>query len=220
LNYYLLRPASFATRTTGEFQDVMWDEAELEMLVAEAQRSRPEMSRLRVSERSAAEMLQLAKAESRFRADFSTEYGIMSRLPDNLFNSKFARWNFGVNFTLPLFDGFRRSGMVYQATANQRAVRLQREDLSQRIRLNVEQALDEVQATRETIEAAKVNITQAQRVLEMMQTNYQYGAATTLDIVDAQTALSLARNNLLRGQYEYSIARANLRWVLGRTPWE
>ena len=54
----------------------------------------------------------------------------------------------------------------------------------------------------------------------MTQDNYKYGAATTLDIVDAQTALSQSRINLLRGTYDYSIARANLLWTAGRNPWE
>jgi outer membrane protein TolC len=56
--------------------------------------------------------------------------------------------------------------------------------------------------------------------LGMMQNNYKYGAATTLDVVDAETAVAVARTNLLRGLHDYSIARANLRWALGRTPWE
>ncbi len=125
-----------------------------------------------------------------------------------------------MNFTLPVFDGFKRSGMVFEATANQRAARLEREKAQQQIRLSLQQALDEVKATRETIAAARANISQAERVLEMTQANYKYGAATTLDILDAQTALSVARTNLLRGQYDYSAARATLRWTLGRTPWE
>jgi outer membrane protein TolC len=162
----------------------------------------------------------MARAESRFKADLTSEYGIISRLPSNLFNSKFVRWNVGVNFTLPVFDGFRRSGMVWQATANQRSARLEREKVEQQIRLVLQQALDELKAARETIAAARANISQAERVLEMTQANYKYGAATTLDTVDAQTALSVARTNLLRGLHDYSVARANLRWAMGRTPWE
>jgi outer membrane protein TolC len=54
----------------------------------------------------------------------------------------------------------------------------------------------------------------------MTQANYRHGAATTLDILDAQTALSVARTNLLRGLHDYSTARATLRWAMGRTPWE
>ena len=45
---------------------------------------------------------------------------------------------------LPVFDGFRRSGLVTQATANQRAARLEREKVEQQVRLGLQQALDEI----------------------------------------------------------------------------
>ncbi|RPI14141.1 MAG: hypothetical protein EHM65_04815, partial [Acidobacteriales bacterium] len=106
------------------------------------------------------------------------------------------------------------------ATANQRAARLERERVAQQIRLGLQQGLDEIKATTETIAAARANIEQAEKVLSMTQNNYKYGAATTLDIVDAQTALSQARTNLLLGMHDGSIARANLLWTAGRSPWE
>ncbi len=220
LNYLLVRPIDQATRVEGEFEEKPWEQWQLDDLAAEAVRRRPELHRLRIAERSAATQLDLARAESKMRADFTADYGIMSRLTNNLLDSKFARWDFSVNFTLPVFDGFRRSGMVWQATAAQRTARLEREKVEQQVRLSLQQGLDELSAARETIAAARANIRQAERVLDMMQNNYKYGAATTLDIVDAQTALSVARTNLLRGLHDYSVARANLRWATGDKPWE
>lgn len=220
LNYYLARPVDFPTRTSQEFELKPWDQQDLEALAQEAERSRPELSRLRIAERSAEYQLQLARAESRLRLDATAGFGISTRLTENLFNSDFTRWNVGVNLTLPVFDGFRRSGLVAQAVANQRAVRLEREKVQQQVRLGLQQALDEVRAAQETINAARANISQAERVLAMTQENYRYGAATTLDIVDAQTALSVARTNLLKGLHDYAVARANLLWTLGRRPWE
>jgi HAE1 family hydrophobic/amphiphilic exporter-1 len=220
LNYYLVRPLDYPTRCAETFLEQGWDAWNLDELALEAYRRRPELARLRVAEQSSGIMLDLAKAENRFRADFASEYGVMSRLPKNLFNSRFLRWSVGVDFTLPVFDGFKRSGMVYQAVANQRTARLEREKTEQQVKLELQQALDELRAAQETIVAARANIRQAERVLEMTQANYQYGAATTLDIVDAQTALAVARTNLLRGLHDHSVARANLRWAMGRTPWE
>jgi len=220
LNYYLGRPVDFPTRTSQEFELKPWDQQDLETLAQEAERSRPELSRLRIAERSAEHQLQLARAESRLRVDATAGFGVSTRLTENLFNSDFTRWNVGVNLTLPVFDGFRRSGLVAQAVANQRAVRLEREKVQQQVRLGLQQALDEVRAAQETIHAARANISQAERVLTMTQENYRYGAATTLDIVDAQTALSVARTNLLKGLHDYAVARANLLWTLGRRPWE
>jgi outer membrane protein len=220
LNYYLGRPLDFATRLIGDFQEKPWEASKLEELERDAVRRRPEIQRLRIAERSAATQCDLAKAESRLRLDFSGSYGLMSRLPQNLINADFTRWTAGVNFTLPVFDGFRRSGLVWQATANERAAKLERQKFEQQIRLSIQQGYDELKAAGETIAAARSNVSQAEKVLTMMQNNYKYGAATTLDIVDAQTAVSVARTNLLRGLHDYSVARANLRWTTGQTPWE
>jgi outer membrane protein TolC len=220
LNYYLVRPMDFPTRPAGDFQDKPPDQTGLDVLIQEAERRRPELNRLRIAERSARVQLELARAQSRMKLDFASNFGIMSRMPSNLLNSDYTRWSAGVNFTLPVFDGFRRSAMVYQATAQERTVRLEREKASQQVRLALQQALDELAAAGETVTAARANVAQAEKVLAMTQNNYKYGAATTLDVVDAQTALSTARTNLLRGLHDYSVARATLRWVTGMTPWE
>jgi outer membrane protein len=220
LNYYLVRPTGASTRVTGEFDPQPWNEGDLEELTRTAFRRRPELAKLRIAERTAATTVDLARAESRMKLDFTSNYGIMSRLPENLGNKDFTRWNLGVSFTLPVFDGFKRSGMVWQAVASSRAAQLERQRVEQQVRLALQQGLDELAAAGETIAAARANVQQAEKVLAMTQNNYKYGAATTLDIVDAQTALSVARTNLLRGLHDYSVARAALRWTAGMAPVE
>jgi len=220
LNYYLVRPVDFPTQVSGEFQESQWEELDLEALMLDAERRRPDLLRMRIAEQSAATQLELAKAENRMSVDFNAAYGLVAREPRNLLDRLYSRWNVGLSFTLPIFDGFQRSGMIWQATANQRTARLEREKAEQQVRLGIQQGLDELRATQETVAAARANIEQAERVLEMTQANYQFGAATTLDIVDAQTALSEARTNLLRGLHDYSVARANLLWTVGREPWQ
>jgi outer membrane protein len=220
VNFYLVRPIEFPTKLAGDFQDKPWDEYDLQAITREAERRRPELLRLRIAEKSAEAQLSLAKAENRMKLDLNGAYGIVSRLPKNLVDPLYARWNLGVTFTLPVFDGFKRSGLTEQAVANQRVARLERERVAQQVRLGLQQGLEEIKATTETIAAARANIEQAEKVLSMTQNNYKYGAATTLDIVDAQTALSTARTNLLRGLHDYSVARANLLWTEGRAPWE
>ncbi|HUI78641.1 MAG TPA: TolC family protein [Bryobacteraceae bacterium] len=220
LNYYLGRPLDFATRLAGNFQEMPWEQNDLTELTNDAMRRRPEIERLRIAERSASTQLELARAEDRIRMDFTGSYGLMARLPQNLVNSEFIRWSAGINFTFPVFDGFKRSGLVTQALASQRIARLDREKFEQQVRLAIQQAYDDLRSAQESIAAAKATVSEAERVLAMMQDNYKYGAATTLDIADAETAVSVARGNLLRGLYDYSASRANLRWSIGQTPWE
>ena len=220
LNYLMFRPIDAPITLAGDFDEKAFDDASFETLAAEAIRRRPEMHLARIQERSSQVQLDLAKAESRMRVDFAAGYGVASRMASNLSDLQFARWNMAVAFTLPVFDGFRRSGLVYQATAAERQAKLDREKLEQQVRLDLQQGLDELTAARETLRAAEATVGQAEKVLGMMQNNYKWGAATTLDILDAQTALSSARSNVLRGLHDYSVARARLRYVLGRTPWE
>ena len=60
--------------------------------------------------------------------------------------------------------------------------------------------------------------TQAQKALDMTQANYSLGAATPLDVLDAQAALTLAESLRLEALYAHANARAVLRWVMGRDP--
>ena len=113
LNYYLGRPLDFDTQLAGNFEEKSWEQPQVAELEKEALRRRPEIQRLRIAERSAATQLDLAKAQNRMRLDFSASYGVAARLPENLVNSKFTRWTTGVNFTLPVFDGFKRRGVAF-----------------------------------------------------------------------------------------------------------
>ncbi len=220
LNYYLGRPLDTAIRLAGDFQENTGEQPDLSELERDALRRRPEIARLRIAERSADTQIALAKAEDRTRLEFTGKYGLMARLPKNLLNPEFIQWTAGVNFTFPLFDGFRRSGLITQALASQRVARLERDKFEQQVRLSIQQSYDDLQAAKESIAAARATVGEAEKVLAMMQNNYKFGAATTLDILDAETALSVARTNLLRGLYDYSVGRANLRWSSGQTPWE
>ena len=220
LNFYLVRPTNFPTSILAEFTEQPWAEAGLDALSRDAFRQRPDLARLAIAERSAGAQLDLARAESRLRVEFNGSYGVSSRLPENLLDRTYARWTAGIGVTLPVFDGFRRDGLVEQAVANQRAARLEREKAEQQIKLSLQQGLDDVVAARETIAAARANVDQAARVVAMMENNYKLGAAATIDVLDAQNAHTEARVNLLRGMRDYSVARATLQWTLGAHPWE
>lgn len=216
LNHLLVREPSAPLEIRGEFQYTPWTEKNLEALALEALRRRPELSRLRIIDREAEQLEKLANAEGRTRVDLNGFYGISARLPENLANSSFSRWNFTLNFSLPVFDGGRRSGLLTQAVANHRVAKLSLDQQESAVRLQVQQALDEIRRAEKTVEATQMNVSQAERVLVMMQNNYRYGAATTLDVVDAQTALTGARTNLLLGLYDHVVGKARLRWFLGR----
>jgi outer membrane protein TolC len=54
----------------------------------------------------------------------------------------------------------------------------------------------------------------------MTQANYRAGAATTLDVLDAQAALTLAESLRVEALYDHANARATVRYVMARDPLE
>ncbi|HET8645432.1 MAG TPA: TolC family protein, partial [Vicinamibacteria bacterium] len=118
----------------------------------------------------------------------------------------------------PVFDGLRTSGRVAQARAERAKAAQDRIALENRIRLEATAAFDRLRVAGGVVEAARLNVEQARRAVEMTQANYSHGAATTLDVLDAQAALTLAESNLVEGLYEHASARATLRHVMGRDP--
>ena len=61
-------------------------------------------------------------------------------------------------------------------------------------------------------------MTQARRAAEMTEANYRLGAATQLDVIDAQQALRQAENIRNQALYSHANARATLQYVMGRDP--
>ncbi|MBI4457266.1 MAG: TolC family protein [Acidobacteria bacterium] len=220
LNNLLVRPVDFPTETLGQLDFVPWTRTKREEIVRDALAQRPELRRLHINELESDMQTKLAQAESRLRVDFVGEYGLSARDPSNLVDAHFTRWAFSLKLSLPIFDGGKRDGLLQQALAQRKVAELTLSAQEEAIRLEAQSALDELARAEKTIEAARLNVTQAERVLEMMQNNYKYGAATTLDVLDSQTAVTTARWTLYQGLHDHTVARAQVRYIMGQDPLE
>jgi outer membrane protein len=203
------------TRIDGSLDYHPWIAGTLEELQKRTQELRPELQVARRQLKQARLTASLAGAENRLTIDMEGQWGYAVRQPQNVFNNDFSRWNLTFNFRLPLFDSGRKAGLMMQASARLNAAEQRLAQLENNVRLEVKQAYDDMQSSAKAIVAAGMSVGQAERVLAMMQANYQYGAATTLDVVDSQTALALARNTRIGATYDYEMAKARLRFAAG-----
>ena len=121
---------------------------------------------------------------------------------------------------MPLFDGKRTAGRVAQAVAQRNTVTHQIAALESQVRLDVQSAFDALALADRTIQASELNVAQARRASEMTEANYKLGAATQLDVVDAQQSLRQAENIRNQALYTHANARATVRFVMGRNPLE
>jgi outer membrane protein len=193
-------------------------EETIDEVVAEALRNRPELQGVALTGRIYDQFVGMAAASSRPRLDANASWGYSVREPRNFFKSDFTRWNFNVSLTVPVFDGFRTAGQVAQAKGERGKIAQDRIAVENAIRLEAKETFDRLNVAKSILSAAELNVAQAQQALDMTHANYNHGAATTLDVLDAQAALTLADSIRLEALYEHANAWAALRYVMGRNP--
>lgn len=219
LNAAMVRPIGTPIEPTDSLTYVP-----LEITPEDAERrawsDRPEAKAIALNESIYTELIGVAQSDSRPRLDFYAAYGWSVRQPSNFFDGDFARWTGGLTLTVPVFDGFRTRGKVAQARAERNKISQDRIALENRIRLEAKEGVDRLAVATSVLEAAELNVSQAQRALEMTQANYQHGASTTLDVIDAQAALVQAESNRIQGLFDHAMARALLRYVMAQDPLE
>jgi HAE1 family hydrophobic/amphiphilic exporter-1 len=189
-------------------------------VLAAALANRPELKAAALNVRVYEQFVKVEKGEGRPRLDLVSGWGYSVREPGNFFNGDFTRWNAAVSLTVPVFDGFRSAGRVAQARAEVTKAEQDLVAAENRVRLQAKQAVDRLRAAERVLDAAELNVAQATRAVEMTQANYRYGAATTIDVLDAQAALTLAESLRIQGLYDHANARAVLRYVMGQSPLE
>jgi outer membrane protein TolC len=215
INNLIVVDINAPTEIEGALEYRPWSAGNLEEIQIRALQQRPELAVARRQVQEARLTVALANSENKLTVDMSAAYGYTYREPKNLFNTDFATWNVTFNFKIPFFDSGRKSGLVSQAQSRLGAAEKRLAQLENDVRLEVQQAYDDMRSAEKAIAAAKLSVNQAEKVLGMMQANYRYGAATTLDVVDSQTAVVEARNNDIYATYDYEISKARLRLASG-----
>jgi outer membrane protein TolC len=219
LNTVMLRPTTAPVAPTDTLAIVPF-QINFDDAVKEALESRPELQLLRTQEQVQTLLVDVVAGDKKPSFEFNGSFGYAVRRPQNLFAFNYSRWSAGFNIKVPLFDGKRTDGRVTQQVAQRNTVTQQIAALENQVRLEVQSAIDSLALATSTYQAAELNITQARRASEMTEANYKLGAATQLEVVDAQQSLRQAENIRNLSLYSHANARASLRFVMGRDPLE
>jgi outer membrane protein len=215
LNNLIVVDIDAPTEIAGKLQYRPWTAQAADEIQAHAMNVRPEILVAQRLIDEARLLGTLAQAEKKLKVDMEGRFGYASRNPWHLYVQDYRRWNITVSFRLPFYDGGRKAGQVVQATARLRAAEHNLAQLQNNVKLEIQAAADDLQAAAQAIASAQLNVAQAEKVLQMMQANYQYGAATTLDVTDSETSLTIARNTLINATYLYQLAKGRLRLAGG-----
>jgi outer membrane protein TolC len=117
----------------------------------------------------------------------------------------------GLQLSWNIFDGGRTSGEVGKAKAERRQAELNRLDLIDQVKLEVEQAYDQLVQAKQSLDVQGQTIAQAEEGLRIANLRYEAGEGTLLEVLSAQTALTEARTAREAALFSFRNARASLR---------
>jgi TolC family type I secretion outer membrane protein len=201
-----------------EFEAVPLDPA---AFLAEALKSRPELSQARA--RLEAARAQLAGARAGFWPDFNLNGSYGASSGDALVGvGGFAVPSFGESWSVSatlswnLFQGFFTTGRIRETTALVEVARANYDAFELQVRLDVEQAYIALVESGERIAATGKAVESATENLRLSQGRYDAGVGTILDLTDSQLALTNAEADQVRALTDYKLAQAALDRAVGR----
>jgi outer membrane protein TolC len=120
-----------------------------------------------------------------------------------------------VSLNVPIWDWGTRSSKVRQAAFKREQANVELSATQRTLVRNLQGFYQEAQTAREQVDSLRRSVDLAAESLRLNGLRYQAGEATILELVDAQTTLTQARNALDDGLVRYRLAVANLQTLTG-----
>lgn len=121
----------------------------------------------------------------------------------------------GLSLNIPIFEGGQRYNRIKQAQIQVNEMKWQRDNLVNSINTQVNVAYDNIDLNLKQIASCNETVTQASMAHEIVSQSFAIGAASYLDLRDAELSLTTARLSRVQAIYDYIIATVNLEQLLG-----
>jgi outer membrane protein TolC len=187
----------------------------LEALKGFCLQKRPDLARSRIEKTMADKNVRLAKALYFPQIGLTAEWNIGSDRLTLRRKDTEETHSLAIVLTIPLFDGFARNARLSQEKIARERLNYTSKALEERAILELREAVLDLSAQRESLEARRKAIAQAQEGLRIAELNYEEGLVTSLDVLSAQTTLTEAKTLYLETLYNYNVALARIERACG-----
>ena len=124
-------------------------------------------------------------------------------------------WGVGVNLSLNVFDSGVTAAKVRAADANLYKAEETYRQTKDSVQLDVRNNYLSLREAEKRIATSKVAVDSAEEDYRISQLRYQAGVGTNIDVMDAQVALTQAKNNYVQALYDYNTSSASLAKAMG-----
>lgn len=171
-----------------------------------AMRRRPDLRAADAQLQAAQQALGAIRAERLPSLAVFGNDGILGANGGNMLNT----YTWGIQLSLPLFDGMRREGRVQEQEARAREIDVRRRDLRQEAGIEVRGAILDLSSSRQQVGAARERLRLAQQELVQARDRFRAGVSGNADVITASLNLNSSRNLLIDALTAYQSARVEL----------
>ena len=125
-------------------------------------------------------------------------------------------WNFGLNLSWQIFNGFGRETGLSNALASRETAIAQEADARRLVEVQVTQQVANLAAAEAQLEIAQASRGAAEEDLRISRERYRLGAATLVDVLQAQAGFDNTQVDAVNARKAYQVAKANLSALVGR----
>jgi outer membrane protein TolC len=208
LNFLLNRPLDTELEPSEPDPALTRARADLVTLRSAALEARPELGQLDSAARSAGEQVSIARAARLPTLSLGVDGGTQGESYEFGSGSNFATVSVLLNWTFA--DGGRRRAEVRAARALERRLQTQRDELESQVQLEVQQALDRLDTTADSLATAEARAEAARAGFRIASRKRDEGAISQVEFIDARSALTLAELNLNVTRFELLSRQAEL----------
>jgi outer membrane protein len=194
LNFLLNRDLDTPLEPATPDEEIVRTADDLATLRRQALDNRPELAQLDRVLAAAGSQVDVARAARRPTLALGADGGIQGERYEFGSGRNFATISLLLNW--PLADGGRRRAEVRAASADERRARAQRDELAQQVQLEVQQALDRLVTTIDSLRTAQARAEAAQAGFRIASRKRDEGAISQVEFIDARDALTGAELNL------------------------
>ena len=135
--------------------------------------------------------------------------------PDGYFGTSTKSWSVGASASWSLWDGGATQNAIKKANAQLEQAKEVNLATVDAVLLAVQKAYLNLRSAEQTIQSTQTAVAQGQESFRIATLRYRAGVGTNLDVLDAETKLTTARNNYVQALYNYNISIAALEQLTG-----
>jgi outer membrane protein TolC len=174
--------------------------------------TRPEMVEIRAREMAATSDRKAAAAQRIPRLHFDGGWSEQGLTPERMI----PVYEYGATVDIPIFTGGRIEAQQTKADIELKKLAEQQRDLQNRISVEIQTAVAQLNAARNEVDVANAGADLAREEVTQARDRFQAGVADNIEVISAQDALSRASDNQIAALYRFNQARADLAHAVGR----